>query len=126
MIEVSLLFPGHPSKQLPLQGLLKDNFSSGPHEDIYVGATFEDLCFECIPEKDSLEAGFELNLPTPNPTSKKSYTVSNFVKPEPDLDLPASIFLPERHSFAAQDFIDSDEPEEPRIAFPRMQWNFLL
>ncbi|TGO55887.1 hypothetical protein BCON_0085g00190 [Botryotinia convoluta] len=109
-----------------LVGLLKDTFSSDPHENFYDGAVKEyepeldRLLKICVPnifrKRNPSESEAELNLLASNPTPKRSYAVANFLKPEPDLDVPASISLPKRLSFAAQDFLDSDEPDKPLMA----------
>ncbi|KAF7919276.1 hypothetical protein EAE99_008578 [Botrytis elliptica] len=119
----SLLFPSPSPIQLPLQGLLKDNFSSDPHENSCDGAVikyepeFDRLLRTCAPnvfrKGTPSETEAELNLLASNPAPKRFYAVANFLKPKPDLDLPASISLPKRISFAAQDFLDSEEPDVP-------------
>ncbi|KAF7917682.1 uncharacterized protein EAE98_010098 [Botrytis deweyae] len=122
-IVASLLFPSHSPIQLPLQGLLKDNFSSDPHENSYDGAVikyepeFDRLLRTCAPnvfrKGTPSETEAEPNLLASNPAPKRFYAVANFLKSKPDLDLPASISLPKRISFAAQDFLDSEEPDVP-------------
>ncbi|TGO78779.1 hypothetical protein BELL_0054g00170 [Botrytis elliptica] len=104
-------------------GLLKDNFSSDPHENSYDGAVikyepeFDRLLRTCAPnvfrKGTPSETEAELNLLASNPAPKRFYAVAKFLNPEPDLDLPASISLPKRISFAAQDFLDSEEPDVP-------------
>ncbi|KAF7907026.1 uncharacterized protein EAF01_004613 [Botrytis porri] len=122
-IVASLLFLGHPPLQLPLRGLLKDTFSSDPHENFYEGAVevyepeLDRLLRICIPtilrKRPPSEHEADLDLRASNPASNKSYAVANFLELEPDLDLPASISLSKRLFFAGQDFLNFNEPEEP-------------
>ncbi|TGO34962.1 hypothetical protein BHYA_0175g00150 [Botrytis hyacinthi] len=111
---------------LQMRGLLKDEFSSDPCENFYDGVLeacqpdLDRLLRICIPnvfQKGShSEAGSELDQLASNTTSKRFYVFANILIFEPDLNLPASISLSKRLSFAAQDFLDSDEPDEPRLA----------
>ncbi|KAF7893542.1 uncharacterized protein EAF02_001080 [Botrytis sinoallii] len=98
-------------------------FFSDPHENSYDGAVieyepeFDRLLRTCGPnvfrKGTSSETEAELNLLASNPAPQRFYAVANFLKPKPDLDLPASVSLPKRLSFAAQDFLDSEEPDLP-------------
>ncbi|ATZ47752.1 hypothetical protein BCIN_03g00600 [Botrytis cinerea B05.10] len=85
--------------QPPFQSPLKECFSLDPREN-WDGEEAN----ECEP------------LIASDPISKTISAASNFLDPEPDLTLPAYVSVSERLSFAAQNFLDSDEPDETLMA----------
>ncbi|TEY59447.1 hypothetical protein BOTCAL_0192g00100 [Botryotinia calthae] len=87
--------PIHP----PLQSPLKECFSLDPRENWY-----GEEANKCEP------------LIASDPSSKTISAASNFLDPEPELTLPAYVSVSERLSFAAQNFLDSDEPDETLMA----------